>query len=333
MRSSSPHRRDDLAAPPVPPPTSRRVGRRALTLLRTALLLVAVTAVYLGALEFILAAAGISPIVEDTDPYVGFSSQIPLLVRESAPDGEEMMATAGNKLDLFNMQRFPARKASGTYRIFCMGGSTTYGRPYDDATSFCGWLRAILPKADPARRWEVINAGGISYASYRVRMLMEELVQYEPDLFIVYTGHNEFLERRTYGPIMDTPAWLREAGAALHRTRTYAALTRMANWAGGRAAPREDARPRLPGEVDAILDETLGPESYHRGWRAAGAGADAFPLQPGAHDRPRAFGRCENRIPHPRVQPPALLPLQERVPRRPERCQPRAVRCAHENRN
>ncbi len=30
---------------------------------------------------------------------------------------------------------------------------------------------------------------------------MEELTKYEPDMFIVYTGHNEFLEERTYGEI------------------------------------------------------------------------------------------------------------------------------------
>ena len=83
-----------------------------------------------------------------------------------------------------------------------MGGSTTYGRPYFDNVSFCGWLRAYLQAADPTRNWEVINAGGVSYASYRVAILMEELVEYDPDLFIVYSGHNEFLERRTYPQII-----------------------------------------------------------------------------------------------------------------------------------
>ena len=43
---------------------------------------------------------------------------------------------------------FRTRQPSGTVRIFCMGGSTTYGHPYDDKTSFCGWLRAMLPGAD-----------------------------------------------------------------------------------------------------------------------------------------------------------------------------------------
>ncbi len=83
------------------------------------------------------------------------------------------------------------------FRIVCLGGSATYGRPFFDHTSFAGWLRAFLPKADPSRKWEVINAGAISYASYRVKGLMAELARFEPDLFIVYMGHNEFLERRT----------------------------------------------------------------------------------------------------------------------------------------
>ena len=59
--------------------------------------------------------------------------------------------------------------------------------------------------ADPTPHWEVINAGLLSYGSYRVAMVMEELITYEPDLFIVYTGHNEFLERRTYKEIIAAP--------------------------------------------------------------------------------------------------------------------------------
>ena len=38
---------------------------------------------------------------------------------------------------------------------------------------------------DPTRNWEVINTGGLSYASYRVAALMEQLVEYQPDLFVI----------------------------------------------------------------------------------------------------------------------------------------------------
>ena len=116
------------------------------------------------------------------------------------------METAANKLGFFNTQTFTQTKPAGTFRIFCVGGSTTYGRPYDDTTSFAGWLRAFLPEADDSRRFEVVNAGGISYASYRVATLMEELIRYEPDLFVIYSGQNEFLENRTYGEILSQSA-------------------------------------------------------------------------------------------------------------------------------
>jgi len=122
--------------------------------------------------------------------------------------------------------------------ILCKAvGSATYGRPFFDHTSFPGWLRAFLPRADPTRKWEVINAGAISYASYRIKGLMAELSRFEPDLFIVYTGENEFLERRTYASAFNTPelrAQRRRAGQP------------VANHCPHRASPRVDraAQPR-----------------------------------------------------------------------------------------
>lgn len=39
------------------------------------------------------------------------------------------------------------------------------------------------------------------HASYREARLMEELVRYQPDLFIIYGSHNELLEQRLYGRV------------------------------------------------------------------------------------------------------------------------------------
>jgi tetratricopeptide (TPR) repeat protein len=223
-----------------------------------------VTAASLLALEGVLALMGVRPVLYGEDPYVGFSSRIPLFVERPGPGGEKEMTTAENKLTFFNHQSFNASKPVGTFRIFCLGGSTTYGRPYDDATSFCGWLREFLPQADPSRRWELINAGGISYASYRVALLTEELIRYQPDLFIVYSGQNEFLERRTYGPIIEMPQAARGLGAAVHRTRTFAAVKHAMDTIRGRAPSPRDAGALLPGEVETLLDDSVGPEAYHR---------------------------------------------------------------------
>jgi tetratricopeptide (TPR) repeat protein len=216
------------------------------------------------ALELLLAGLGVKPALYDDDPYVGFASSVPLFVEQISPDGSPVLVTASNKLRLFNPQQFPASKRSGAYRIFCVGGSTTYGRPYGDVTSFCGWLRELLPVADPSRRWEVINGGGVSYASYRTALLMEELCRYEPDLFIIYSGHNEFLERRTYGEIIRAPRAVRGLGAIASRTRTFT-LMRRAIVPRGREPTESEGGPLvLDEEVRTRLDGSIGPDAYTR---------------------------------------------------------------------
>jgi len=210
------------------------------------------------ALEVLLALAGITPILYTEDPYVGFAGRIPLFVE--VPGGSPAyMVTAENKRGWFNDQSFSREKSSKTYRIFSMGGSTTYGRPYEDSLSFSGWLREFLNEADPNRDWEVINAGGISYASYRVAALMEELIRYQPDLFVIYTGHNEFLERRTYGEILDRPAIVTSAGALAAQTRVFALGRQLLS----SRSFRPDATV-LEEEVDTILAHTIGPTDYTR---------------------------------------------------------------------
>ena len=215
-------------------------------------------------LELGLALFGVRPVLYAEDPYVGFTARIPLFVRETDRNGETILVTASNKVRFFNPQQFPAKKPRDTCRIFCLGGSTTYGHPYDDRTSFCGWLRAMLPKADPSRRWEVINCGGISYASYRIAVLMEELVQYQPDLFIIYNGENEFLEQRTYRDIIAMPGALRGVGALLSRTRVHSAAKTLVDKFAGRTRTPAPNRDALPAEVETMLDRVVGPQAYTR---------------------------------------------------------------------
>ena len=219
------------------------------------------TVTSLFALEVVLLMAGIRPVFYEQDSYVGFAAWSPLFEQERQPDGTVRYTTSRNKRNLFNKQTFSRRKPAGTTRIFCLGGSTTFGRPYDDTTSFAGWLREFAAAADPDRNYEVINAGGVSYASYRVARLMEELVDYEPDLFICYTGHNEFLEHRTYRDIHATPEFIRDAGSLLSRTRVYSTARRLYdNLATGGPAKATT----ISSDIEAILDQTVGPQSYER---------------------------------------------------------------------
>jgi tetratricopeptide (TPR) repeat protein len=209
-------------------------------------------------LELVLAALGIQPVRSQRDPFVGFEPGAPLFVRRG-----DRYVTNPVKLSSFNPQEFPITKSRREYRIFCLGGSTTYGHPYDHRTYFGAWLQQYLQEVAPERDWQVINCGGMSYASYRVALLLEELAGYEPDLFIVYTGHNEFLEERHYGTIRQRPAALQRLLRWASYSRTYRVLE-----AAVRAAPPEPGQ-RLPAEVRTTL-EVVGPDAYHRDvrWRA-----------------------------------------------------------------
>ncbi|MCP4260730.1 MAG: tetratricopeptide repeat protein [Planctomycetes bacterium] len=75
-----------------------------------------------------------------------------------------------------------------------------------------------------------------------------------PNLLIIYTGHNEFLEKRTYDRVLRTPEFVRDLTSLASRLRLYSLLSDVTH-------PREDV---LETEVDAVLDNSVGPEAYHR---------------------------------------------------------------------
>ena len=106
---------------------------------------------------------------------------------------------------------------------------------------------------------------------------MEELAQYSPDLFIVYTGHNEFLEERTYRNVRQQSNWLRIVNGTLSRTRTFSALQRLifpptqplARQRDGDSADPSvtksgDTIAQLDKEVRTRLDNGVGPDAYLR---------------------------------------------------------------------
>lgn len=89
-------------------------------------------------------------------------------------------------------EHFLVNKPAGTLRIFCLGGSTTVGFPYWYNGAFASFLRDRLKAIIPDRPVELINLGMTATNSYTVLDIARELIRYQPDLFIVYDGHNEF---------------------------------------------------------------------------------------------------------------------------------------------
>ena len=201
------------------------------------------------------------------DPFAGFRSIRPLFVLNGDRTRYEVSRARWN---YFQPQSFPAAKAHDEYRIFCLGGSTVQGRPYAVETAFSTWLEISLQIADPRRRWNVINCGGVSYASYRLTPILQELLGYKPDLIVIYTGHNEFLESRTFDHIRDRGEFLNAATAAFSRLHAFTLMREgYARLRGSPVSGPPDPRPRLPVEVEARLDYRNGLDEYHRDetWR------------------------------------------------------------------
>jgi len=257
----------------------------------------------LAAAELICVVLGIGSPGWQQDPFVGFSKIRPLFVR--SVDGARLI-TAPSRRRFFPAQSFPRVKSPDTFRVFCFGGSTVQGNPYAEDTAFPTWLRLSLETADPTRKWEVINCGGISYASYRLANIVQECLTYEPDLLILCTGHNEFLEDRTYTHIKSAPRWFRAPLEFAGHLRVFNGLHQA--WLNLEALVPSDGTPaatptRLGEEVDPWLDYAGGIKVYHRDetWRAGVIEHFEFNLR-------RIVGLARNaRVPIILVQPTSNL--------------------------
>ncbi len=99
---------------------------------------------------------------------------------------DQQIATKGNN------EIFKKKKGDSTIRIFILGESTTIGYPYFHNGSFHRWLQYRLSHTYPNKNFEVINLSLTAVNSYTVLGFAKEVVNYEPDAVLIYTGHNEY---------------------------------------------------------------------------------------------------------------------------------------------
>ncbi|MFH1277274.1 MAG: tetratricopeptide repeat protein [Candidatus Eisenbacteria bacterium] len=89
--------------------------------------------------------------------------------------------------------RFSVKKDPGTFRFFTAGASSSVAMPYGPNAAFTNFLREMIAAGMPGAKVEGINASMTAVSSYQVgRWVGEILDRYDPDLVLVYTGHNEF---------------------------------------------------------------------------------------------------------------------------------------------
>ena len=83
-------------------------------------------------------------------------------------------------------------KPVNTFRIFLVGGSTTFGSGNDDKSQIFSVLQKKIDQKDFGFDIEIINAGiSGAWSKDEVRMVKDKLIDFSPDLIVVYDGVNE----------------------------------------------------------------------------------------------------------------------------------------------
>lgn len=251
--SEGANKAEPVPSEPIVPATQSRKRRPAFYVLAMLLGLTPFLA-----LELTLRLLGVEADAASTDLHDGFDESTRLF----QPDEDGLLTTDIGRERFFVRQTFPATKPEKEFRIFVLGGSTVQGRPYLPDTAFSNWLQQELDATDTDHDYRVVNCGGISYASFRLRPMVNEVLTYDPDLIIVATGHNEFLEDRTYASLKARSSirlWLENSAKSL---RTVMLLRRLTGGAARTEPTTETASSQK--EIQTRLDDPSGYASYKR---------------------------------------------------------------------
>lgn len=93
----------------------------------------------------------------------------------------------------FRGSEITKEKPHDVYRIFVVGGSTTFGvGATSDSNTIPGYLQKFFDSSDLDSKVEVINAGiPKAYSHTETEYIKNYLLNFEPDLFIIYDGWND----------------------------------------------------------------------------------------------------------------------------------------------
>jgi lysophospholipase L1-like esterase len=144
--------------------------------------------VFLGLLEGSARVAEIWFPPWNVDYGWGFDPDSRLFV--PSPEDPRALITNPPKTVSFHEQRFYLPKPERIFRVFTLGGSSVNYILGD--LKMLGWRLTWRYRGQ--RLVEFIDCGGLSYGSHRLVAIASEILNYEPDLVLIYSGHNEFEE-------------------------------------------------------------------------------------------------------------------------------------------
>ncbi len=105
----------------------------------------------------------------------------------------------------FRGDEFSPEKPDGVYRIFMLGGSTMFGHgATSDETTIPGYLQDFFQNYDDKFKIEIINGGIQGADSYtEIKIIENKLINFSPDMVIVYDGWNDLRADNTAEIIHD----------------------------------------------------------------------------------------------------------------------------------
>ena len=139
-----------------------------------------------------------------------------------------------------NAFAFPAVKEKNAYRIFVLGSSAAAGTP-DGSYSFGRILEVMLKRQYPQRDFQVITVAMPAINSHVTQLIARDCVRHQPDLFVVYMGHNEVVGPYGAGTVfgsLQSNLTLIRLGIAAKGTRMGQLLTSALQAAGTGGTPK-----------------------------------------------------------------------------------------------
>ena len=194
---------------------------------------------------------------------------LPILEPATRPDGTPIFETVDPRLPYQTILRV---KPANSLRVFTFGGSAAAGLGFSPNVTFARHLERMLRAAYPERTVEVMNLAIVALSSKQVKILVDNAcAEFSPDLAIVYSGNNEFLEAHAKKYAEANATLVGNMVNLLSGTNLYRVLTRLTQ--RGRATPsladrdfsHDDLRltqqqiiqdvEMTPEEITAIIDQ------------------------------------------------------------------------------
>ena len=167
---------------------------------------------------------GVSPWSTHTGRYYKFPAHYQL----KGAAGQATEVASINSLGFRGPEFQPIRPA-GSFRIICMGESSTFGYRNSDGGTYPFLLERLLRQTSADTRIEVINAGFPYYNSASIlALLREELSSYNPDVLTLYSAFNDAAWPLKVNFLARSVFWIQEHSAiylviknALHTDTLY----------------------------------------------------------------------------------------------------------------